>query len=144
MPALNSTTLSAPLLPTDRRVRLASISGVRKDDLLYIGRELMTVLDASVNPLSVARGANGTNAVSHVNGQTVYSGTANQFHNYDPSGVPLKVPIADPWINVRDGRVWVAQGDTVGPGAVARRWQLQQSTYAAGALGILTPPTVTP
>lgn len=144
MADLNTTTLAAPITPADRQVRLTSISGVRKDDLLYMGREAMTVLDVTRNPVRVMRGANGTIPVSHINGETAYSGTPNLFHNIDPSGVPFAFPTANPWINVREGRVWVPQGDVVGAGVSARRWQLQQSTYAAGALGILTAPTVTP
>lgn len=145
MADLNAITLAAPIASTtERLVRLASIAGVLKDDLLFFDQEAMTVLDASSNPVRVLRGAAGTVAARHVPGTTGYSGAPSLFHSTDPHGIPQGVPTANPYINVREGRVWVAQGDAVGPGAAARRWQLQSSAYATGALGILVPPTVTP
>jgi hypothetical protein len=144
MADLNSTTTTRALSATDRRVQLASIVNVAKDDLLVIDREAMLVLDATRNPVRVLRGAAGTAAVAHVNGQTAYSGTPDRFFSRDPVGIPAGFPLANPWINLRDGRIWVAQGDQVGPGAGNRRWQLQTTSYPIGSLGIPGAPVVTP
>jgi hypothetical protein len=144
MSDLNSTTLARTLSATDRRVQLASIANVAKDDLLVIDREAMLVLDVTRNPVRVLRGAAGTAAVGHATGQTAYSGTPDQFYHRDPVGIPAGFPVADPWINLREGRVWVAQGDEVGPGAAHRRWQLQSTSYPIGPFGIPGAPVVTP
>lgn len=146
MADLNSTTLTRLIGVTDKQIPLASVSGIAKDDLIVIDREAMAVLETPVTgrPVYVRRGAVGTVACGHQPAATVYSGTPNLFYSVDPVGTPMAFPLANPWINLRNGTVWVAQGDVVGPGALARRWQLQEKSYAAGALGILIPPTVTP
>ena len=149
MPNLASTTLTAQLPstpgPTMRfsTVQLDSITDVHTGDVLVIDREVMRVLDASVNPVRVMRGSVGV-AVSHTSGATVYIGTPDRFRTMDPVGIP-KYSDPNPWINIRDGRVWFFQGDQVGPNIGARYWQLQViGPRVPGALGILQPPPTTP
>lgn len=149
MADLNAITLAEPILSTDGRlVKLSSITNVRKDDYLVVvtnGRlEAMAVLDATSNPVRVMRGVAGTAPSRYVRGATVYTGAPNLFHSADPHGIPLGAPVSNPYINLRDGRIWVAQGDAVGAGVNGRWWQLQSSVYAPGALGILVAPAVTP
>ncbi len=149
---LNNTTLVRALdaRSSNRHVWLGSNTsptaptGIAKGDLVFCDREAMEVIDASVNPLVVRRGMAGTVCSSHAPGTLVYTGAPWRFYSVDPQGVPDAYPIANPWINVRMGRVWVAQGDQAGPGKSARYWQLQTINRSVGAFGIPGAVTTTP
>lgn len=133
MPSLNSTTLSVSLTDAAKAPVLASTTSIAVGDLLVIDREALAVLGLS--PLRVLRGAAGTAAVSHAAGATVYTGAPSRFQSVDPFGIPPP-DVVTPWINLRTGDVWIAQGATVGPGVNARTWQLQVITRSIGALGV--------
>ncbi len=135
MPSLNQTTLTALAGADGRAPVLASDAGIAVGDLLVIDREALAVV--GISPLRVMRGAAGTAAVSHVAGVAVYSGVPSRFQSVDPSGSP-PADVVTPWINLRTGAVWIAQGSTVGPGVTARTWQLQVITRSIGALGVVT------
>lgn len=134
MPTLNSTTLSASLSATDRFPQLTSTASIAVGDYLVIDREAMAVV--ALAPLRVMRGVRGA-AVKHVAGATVYSGTPSRFATVDPVGVP-DADVVTPWINLRTGDVWVAQGSSAGPGTNSRYWTKQTITRSTGALGVVT------
>lgn len=146
-----SVTLARALTNTAaaRHVRIGSDavdapSGVNKGDYLWFDREAMEVLDASVNPVRVLRGAAGTAVASHVVGTAGYSGPSYLYSTVDPTGIP-PVGAPNPWINTREGRVWIAVGDESGPGTLQRFWQLQViGPRVPGALGIYQPSVTTP
>lgn len=153
MATLNSITLARDMTATsvNRHIWIGSVTsaapptGVSKGDLIWFDREAMMVLDAGQNPVIVRRGMAGTIAAGHVSGTTGYAGGPEKFSSVDPVGIPPAFPAANPWINTRDGRVWVAQGDERGPGVAARYWQLQTTTRGAvGAFGTPGAVTVTP
>ena len=135
--ALTQTTLAAPIGPSDTQVQLASVSGILRGWLLYIGGEAMTVVASPVSTttVSVARGAGGTRGAAHSDG-TVYAGAPNLFYSMDPVGSPNAYPEATPWINLRTGTVWAAVGDEVGPNAGSRFWQPINTLGISGALGV--------
>lgn len=156
MANLNSTTLKAGVSAANEGlVYLASVANIAKGDLLALvspdglAHEAMTVLDTPVSTLAgvrVARGASGTRATTHQIGLTVYSGAANLFATSDPMGIPLDYPPANPRINLSNGRVWFAEGSTVGNSG-ARFWQLLTPAPIlnnAGPLGIQSNPALVP
>lgn len=152
MASLHSTTLAVAISATDRTVPLVSsaaqsggIPAVARGDILFIGTEGMTVIGFGTDGVTprVMRGT-GTTAHSHPIGSQVYSGPAWMFKNADPGGIPQGTPTVNPWINLRNGTVWIAQGDEAGPNVGARYWQLQTTSRSLGSLGIRTPAVLTP
>jgi hypothetical protein len=73
----------------------------------------------------------------------VYIARADQLYSTDPYGRPPEAIPVSPWINVRTGDVFFAQGDTLPVGQGDRWWQKQTTTREAGALGVRVT-TVTP
>lgn len=148
MATLGSITLTRALTDTNggRHLHLLSDPGIRDGDWAYLNGEVMRITDISRSPtFGVARGEAGTACMTHVAGETGYVGNPSLFRNTDPRGLPPAFPVSDPWINVRDNRVWIPQGDEVGPGASARYWQLQViGPRTSGALGVLQPAPTTP
>ena len=146
MPAtvtLSSTQLVYGLSPSDGMVTLVSATGITPGLRLVMDRELMTVLGPGVNAsggftFNVLRGRDGTMAQLHDSGITVWVGSGVQFYDQDPEGAPPEVILVSHWINVRNGRVWFAQGDDLPNGKAYRWWQQQATTYDVGALGVRT------
>ena len=151
MPAtvtLATTTLAAPVSMDDQYINLVSISGVLIGSNLCVldgggPAELMDVLGFGTgNLVKVIRGVDGTRTSAHSPASTVYIGTADQFYSRNPHGEPPDAVLVSPYINVRTGGVWFAQGDTVpvsGTQTVGPRWwQLQANTYDVGAVGVRT------
>lgn len=151
MPAtvtLGSTVLATQLAVDDQFVILASTSGVFPGMCLYVADggghgELMKVLSLGVNSqVKVLRGVDGTRNVPHSPATVVWIGNADQFYARNPGGEPMDAVLVSPWINVRAGSVWFAQGDAVpvsGTQPVTPRWWQQQSnTFDVGALGVRT------
>lgn len=140
MPAtvtLATTTLEAPLDAQSSRVKLTSTSGVGPGLRLYVDGELLTVVRVDVDPwVVVLRGQEGSKQTSHPSGFTVYIGRGEQFYQYDPVGRPPDAVPVSPWINVQNGSVWFAQGDTQPDGISDRWWQIQRTTYDQGPLGV--------
>ena len=137
MADLTETTLSQSLGPDDRIVTLASVTGVAKDDVLYLDGEAMRCVAApSGSSVRVMRGILGTVGGRHLSGVPVYHGEAHEFYTHDPKGQAPAYPLTHPWINVTAGRVWHASGDVEGPGAQMRSWELETVSFPVGALGI--------
>jgi hypothetical protein len=142
MPAtvtLGTTTLGAPVGPSDDEIKVASTSGIRTGMRLFVSGELMEVLRLGVDPfVKVRRGVDSTRSVAHPSAATVYVGQAHQFYTRDPVGRPPAAIEVSPWINVLNGKVWFAQGDTM-PGATADRWWQEQAVArGTSALGVRT------
>jgi len=146
MPAtvtLATTTLGQLVHFSDAMVKLASTSGVSKDTRLYVDRELMRVLSLGPDPwVFVQRGVDGTRTTAHSPGATVYVGRADQFYASDPQGEPPDAIPVDPYINVKTGDIWLAQGDALPVDGIrpiaTRLWVKQSTVLAAGALGAAT------
>lgn len=147
MPAtvtLASTLLVNPLSPADIIVCLASGTGVTPGLRLFADRELMTVIGpAPANSTGavcfyVLRGRDGTMAQAHDSGSTTWIGRGDQFYEQDPEGAPFEVVLVSPWINVRNGRIFFAQGDDLPNGRNFRWWQQQTTVYDVGPMGVRT------
>lgn len=133
---LATTTLTRAVSPSDSDVQLASLTGVVPGLRLYMDRELMTVLSLGIGTLvNVLRGKDGTITCGHSGGSTVTIGRGDQFYDFDPVGLPPNEVLVSPWINVRNGKWWTAEGDEVGPGLSARYWAETTATRSIGALG---------
>ncbi len=132
---LGTTNFAKPVGKFDSQVYVASTSGLVAGMRLFADRELMSVtsLAGFANLVNVRRGVDGTAAERHGTEVTVYSGAADQFYRQDPEGQPRTDLLVTPWINVRTGDVWFAQGDQFANGQ--RWWQKQTTTYGFGALG---------
>jgi hypothetical protein len=142
MPAtvtLSTTALQVSAEAGDRQVRVASTSGLTAGVRLFVGTELMSVVSLGVsNWVNVLRGVDGTAAQHHDAGETIYIGRAHQFYGSDPAGAPPEAIPVSPYINVVNGTIWYAQGDTRPAGQAQRWWQKQSATYGVGALGVRT------
>jgi len=140
MPAtvtLSTTTLLESVGPSNRQIKVASTSGLTPGIQLYTDGELMEVVSLAVDPwVNVLRGRGGTAGKAHDSDNTVYIGRADQFYEKDPQGSPENVIAVSPYINVVNGSIWFARGDTL-DGELGRRWwQKQIATYEEGALGV--------
>lgn len=142
MPAtvtLSTTTLLASVGAGDRQILVASTSGLAAGVRLWVDRELMSVAGLGVgNWVDVLRGQDGTAGQHHDSGTTITIGQPDQFYSQDPVGAPPEAILVSPWINVINGSVWFAQGDTLPTGGTSRWWQKQTTTYGVSALGVRT------
>jgi hypothetical protein len=145
MATLATATLTVFLERLADHVWLSTTANATKGALIVIDAEALEVLGIPVAnaAVRVRRGVAGTNAHRHVNGTTVYLGSPDQFRSVDPLGIPSAFGDPNPWINLRTGQYWLAQGDTVGAGITARYWQKVDSVRTIGALGVRTPPVLT-
>ena len=108
---LNQTTLSAKIGAGDNYLSVASATGITTSQnttatLLYIDRELMTVLNVSGTYIHVARGAAGTQAGQHASGTMVLAGAPAYFFDHDPQGYCSNT-ISTPYINYATGNQWL-------------------------------------
>lgn len=134
---LTQTTLLAPCGANDTAVTLSSTSGVLPGVRLFMDRELLTVVNVGIGTtVNVLRGVDGTASAPHAGASVVTIGRGDQFYDSDPVGMPPASPAVSPWINIRTGVNWLAQGDEDGPGVNARFWQAIVNTPSAGALGV--------
>jgi hypothetical protein len=141
MPArvtLGTTALLRPLTAGASVVQLVSTSGVLPGKYLYFDGELCRVVALVPDGVQVQRGLGGTSVLPHASNVTVYIGDGDQFYQTDPVGRPPETFEVSPWINVRNGTVWFAQGDNDPVGLADRWWQKQTTAYDQGALGIST------
>lgn len=137
---LASVTLARPIGRDDSEVFLSSLSGLKPGQRLYVDRESMEFIRDLGDRALVGRGRDGTGAATHANGSVVWVANPNELYEYDPQGLPPTELLVSPWINVRTGDVFFAQGDAVGAGAstIQRHWVKQITTWTPGALGIVT------
>lgn len=134
---LSTTTLSQSVSSGDGQIKVASTTGMTSGKRLFIDGEVMTVVSLAVDPwVNVLRGRDGTSATAHSGGVTVYIARADQLYDVDPIGAPDVTFPVSPYINVRTGKVYFAQGDATNPSI--RWWQAQTTTYDVGALGVRT------
>lgn len=142
MPAtvtLATTTLTSTLGAGDTRIQVASTSGIMPGTFLYLDGELVLVVGLDLDPwLRVKRGVEGSSSIPHASSVTVYIGRGDQFYGSDPIGRPPAVIPVSPYINVINGAVWLAQGDTIPSGTANRWWQRQATTYGTAAMGVRT------
>jgi len=142
MPAtvtLATTTLAEGVDDHTNRVKLTATAGVLSGLRLYLDGELATVLRLDVDPwVIVTRGVDGSNAMSHAAGATVYIGRADQFYASPPEGRPPAAVLVSPYIDIVAGKVYFAQGDASPTASAPRWWQQQTAVYSVGALGVRT------
>jgi hypothetical protein len=142
MPAtvtLSTTTLAEAVGPSAKAIKLTSTAGVLPGMFLFLDGELMRVVSLGVDPwVNVLRGQDATPAANHVSLVTVYIGRGDQFYGSDPVGRPPAAIAVSPWINVRNGKVFFAQGDTLPEAHADRWWQAQETEFGIGALGVRT------
>ena len=143
MPAtvtLATATLTYGVSPDAGEIQLSSVSGVDVGDRLWIDRELMKVnrvVDGTTR-VKVNRGVDGTAASRHSSSAVVTIGRPDQFYTTDPVGSPASVIPVSPYINVLNGKVWYAQGDSLPEDNSYRWWQEVTQTYGIGPLGVRT------
>lgn len=135
---LSTTTLTYGINPGDDSLVLGSVTGISRDSRLWIDRELLAVIsvDSSSNRVKAKRGSDGTTAARHSSSALVTIGSPTQFYSSDPLGAPEAAIPVSPYINVLNGKVWLAQGDA--SDLSYRWWQEVTSSYGIGPLGIRT------
>lgn len=147
MPAtvtLASTTLAEGCDGAATRLKVTSTSGMYTGLRLFVGGagndgELVKVMRLDVDPwVIVTRGVDGSRAQPHVSGDTVYVGRADQFYCCPPMGRPDAAVAVSPYIDVRAGLIYFAQGDTTPSTSANRWWQQQTNTRTSQPLGVLT------
>lgn len=136
---LSTTSLALECSARDIAIQLASTTGIVPGLFLYLQGELMRVRSLGLSgAVNVERGQDGTTGSPHSAAAAVYVGRGDQFYEQDPIGRPFLAVAVTPYINVRNGTLWIPQGDEVGPSRMARYWQNVTTTYGIGALGIRT------
>jgi len=142
MPAtvtLSTTTLLVAVGPSDKVVKVGSVSGLTPGTRLYLDGELMQVVSLGIETYAnVNRGVDGTQALPHDSGATVYVGRGDQFYSQDPTGSPPEAIPVSPYINARNGTFWFAQGGTAPDGKAFRWWQKQTIVYGTTSFGVRT------
>lgn len=135
---LSTTTLTNGINPGDDSLVLGSVTGIIRGYRLWIDKELLAVLsvDSASNRVTAKRGSDGTNAARHSSSSLVTIGSPQHFYSSDPLGAPAPVIPVSPYINVLNGKVWLAQGDATD--LSYRWWQEVTSSYGIGPLGIRT------
>lgn len=145
MVTLASTTLARRCDHKTTLVKFSSTSGLTPGTCVWVDRELMSVVSLDVDPwVNVKRGIGGSAASAHSPFATVLIGTPDQFFNSDPVGMPDRVTLVSPYVNVLTGDSWIAVGDDEPTGLDSRWWQKQVTTYGTTSLGIRTQITAPP
>lgn len=121
---LTTTTLSAAIAGSTSSntncFQVASATGISGPNLangtqgssLFIDRELIQVQSVSGTTICGFRGTQGTRTSAHANSATVWIGNADWFMQTDPvsTNCTLGTQYADPYINVKNGRIWHCTG----------------------------------
>lgn len=113
---LTQTTLAAAVTSSANIVQVASATGITVAQnttatMIYVDRELMTVLAVNGTEITVARGAAGTPAAGHANGAMVLAGNPIYFIDHDPQGTTSNA-LVSPLINVSNGLQWLLSSIT--------------------------------
>ncbi len=139
---LTSTITTGLLGAGDSTIPVASATGIIPGACLYLTDsvasrgELCTVVRISGLAVTVIRGVDGTATAPHAVGATVWIGRPDSFYHTDPIGAPGPAVAVSPWINVKTGATWLAEGDEYGTGAGLRFWQQVATVVSVGALGV--------
>lgn len=145
--SLVQTTLSVAQTAGSNTLTVASTTGITVTNnttstLVYVDRELETVIAISGKQLTVARGASGTRAAPHASGTMALSGNPTYFFQSDPSGScgPAGTQLATPYVNVISGEQWLCSTITLTwvPGWNNPNTKLV-TTAVASAAGTITP-----
>jgi hypothetical protein len=136
---LSTTTLAQPVSSTANEIKVASTSGLTAGKRLFVDGEAMSVVGLLVDPwVKVTRGVDGTRGAAHSSSLTVYIANGDQLYTKDPAGIPPAAIQVSPWINLRNGKVWFAMGDTLPDGNAVRWWQEQTATHDVTVGGVRT------
>jgi hypothetical protein len=143
MPAfatLASTTLAEGCDGASTRIKLTSTTGLTGTvSRIWCGGELMKFERVDISPwVIVRRGVDGSKASPHASGEAIYIGQADQFFYGPPAGRPDATVLVSPYIDVVNGNVYFAQGDTTPTATANRWWQIQTTTRTSGPLGVQT------
>jgi hypothetical protein len=112
---ITRTTLSAAVSETASTVSVASATTVTAGNYLYVESpyggpgELMSISSVSGTTATVRRGVNGTQAMSHLNGMSVWAQAAHAFYAADPypmGGCTQANQLFLPHINARTGAMF--------------------------------------
>ena len=120
--SLGTLYLAARCSRGDTEVLVDSISGLRPGSCVYFDGELMQITGFGVstaigNALKVRRGVEGTATHDHAAATPGAYGRGDQFHDRNPPAMTAPdEPRVNPWINVKDGRVFVLDGNALGNG----------------------------
>lgn len=115
---LGNTTLNGAVNATQTTLTLAAVtkSGAMTEDMvvgheLFFGLEAATVTAINGLVVSVRRGVDGTVQQSHKTAEVVFWGDSDRFQQSDPpyGSCTTATMLARPWINVRNGNVWLCK-----------------------------------
>lgn len=128
--SLTSTTLSSAIAqpsgstPPAQFITVASATGINvpavtngtQGSMLLIDREAVRVIAqvGTTTTFQVIRGQEGTRAVGHVSGATVWIGNPQWYKNKDPLGTcTLGTEYSSPWINATTGAIYICNAGGV-------------------------------
>jgi hypothetical protein len=104
--SITQTTLAQNAAANHPQIVVASASGITAGMQVFASGEAMTVTKVIGNTLAVTQGIDGTRAIAHNSGDTVYAAPQSAFRNVDPVGSCATLVPVNPWINVTANRVW--------------------------------------
>jgi hypothetical protein len=142
---LTETTLAAAVDDSSNIIQVASATGITTSPnttatMLFVDRELITVLAVNGTEVTVARGANGTPAAGHASGAVVLAGNPKFFIDHDPQGTTSNA-LVTPLVNTSNGQQWLLSSVTGtwvpgfgNPGSSGT--PIRQTAAAADAAGI--------
>lgn len=102
----SATGISAPAPLT------GNVTGAQTQTVLYIDQEEMFVTGVSGKFITVTRGYNSTQAVTHGSGAVVWAGTPQQFYTIPPAGSCTVANTVNPYIDVLNGQFWLCDSGT--------------------------------
>ena len=109
---LNQVRLTEPITTVAQQaISLTVADSVTAGDVVYVDREAMVAqaVNTTTDVVTVSRGQLGTAASPHGDDTIVWTGVANRFYYYSPSGrctAPSAYPGgAKPWINILTGAI---------------------------------------
>lgn len=139
--ALNQVRLVDPVTSvTDTVINVTVADSIAVGDVVYVDREAMTTVsrNTTTDTVTVRRGQLGTRADLHPDDAIVWSGPADDFYYYSPSGRCTAGSAypggAQPWINLLTGEVWFCDDNIFGVGAASYWRGMNMNPMAASRL----------
>lgn len=86
--------------------------GTQVQTILYVDQEVMFVTGVSGKFITVTRGYNSTQGVTHGSGAVVWVGTPQQFFTLPPQGSCTAANTVNPYIDVINGQFWFCDSGT--------------------------------